>query len=128
MYLLKNITKNYTFNNITEYDIDEQPNLIAKKQFVNGKRKKIITNYIDNKINFSLKGLSGSLVKEYLDNLIDGDLYEYWSIRNNTYKFAYFITTLPELPLVFSIDTDDSMVDKFTITLEKSDEYEEISV
>lgn len=128
MYLLKNVTKNYTFNNITEYDIDEQPNLIAKKQFVNGKRKKVVTDYIDNKINFSLKGLTGSLAEEYLDNLVDGDLYQYWSVRNNSYKYAYFITTIPELPLIFSLDTDNSMVDQFTITLEKSDDYEVISV
>lgn len=124
MYLLKNVTKNYTFNNITEYNIDEQPNLIAKKQFVNGKRKKIVTEYIDNAINFSLKGLGGSLAKTYLDNLVDGDVYEYWSIRNNTYKYAYFITTLPELPLTYCLSDDNTLIDEFTIILEKSDDFE----
>ena len=128
MYLIKNLTKNYTFNNITEYDINEQPNLIAKKQFVNCKRKKITTEYIDNTINFSLKGLNGNLIKEYLDNLVDGDLYEYWSIRNNTYDCDYFIVTIPELPLAFSLDANNSMVDQFTITLEKSDSYEAGSI
>lgn len=125
MYLLKNITKNYTFNNITGYNIDEQPNQIAKKQFVNGKRKKIVTEYIDNAINFSLKGLDGSLAKTYLDNLVDGDAYEYWSIRNNEYRYAYFIITLPELPLAYCLSDDNTLIDEFTITLEKSDDYEE---
>lgn len=125
MYLIKNLTKNYEFDNIIEYKINEQPNLIAKKQFVNGKRKKIVTDYIDNTISFNLKGLSGSVAKTYLDNLIDGDIYEYWSIKNNEYRRAHFIITLPELPLKTCLSEDDSLINEFTILLEKSDDYEE---
>ena len=122
MYLLKNITKNFTFNNITNYSIDEQPNLIANKQFANGKRKKVVTSYIDTIITISLKGLKGDVAKTYLDNLVDEDAYEYWSVRDNSYSTSYFIITLPELPLLYCL-SDESLVNEFTITLEKSDDY-----
>lgn len=122
MYVLKNTTKGYEFNNIVEYEINEQPNLIAKKQFVNGKRKKITTSYTDVVIKFDLKGLDGSTAKTYLTNLVDGDVYQYWSIVDNKYNTAEFIVTLPPLPLEQCLASDNSIVDKFTIILEKSDD------
>lgn len=124
MYLLKNISKNHTFNNITQYLINEQPNIIADKQFVNGKRKKIVTDYTDVIIEINLKGLSGSIAKTYLDNLVDGDIYEYWSIDNNSYGYAYFIVILPALPLSYCLDESHSLVNEFTIILKKSNDYE----
>jgi hypothetical protein len=124
MYLIKNISKSQEFNNITEYTIDEQPNLVAKKQFVNGKRKKIVTSYTDIVIEFSLKGLNGSEAKTYLDNLIDEDVYQFWSVRNNTYEYARFIVNIDELPLQSCLSDDSSLVDEFTIKLEKCDDYE----
>ena len=42
------------------YKINEQPNLIAKKQFVNGNRKKIITAYNDVVINIDLGCFDGN--------------------------------------------------------------------
>lgn len=123
MYLIKNLTKNYTFNGITEYSVDEQPNLIAKKQFVNGKRKKVVTSYTDVSIELSLKGLSGTTAKEYLEKLVDGDVYQYWSIKNNNYEYAYFIITIPEISLQQCLSENDSTIEEFTIILEKSDDY-----
>lgn len=122
MYVLKNTTKGYEFNNIVEYEINEQPNLIAKKQFVNGKRKKITTSYTDVVIQFDLKGLDGPTAKTYLTNLVDGDVYQYWSIVDNQYNTAEFIVTLPPLPLEQCLSSDNSIVDKFTVILEKSDD------
>ena len=69
MYLIKNSTLSYEFDNITDYSIDEQPNLISKKQFVNGKRKKIVTSYIDTVIILNLQGLSGTLAKTYIEKI-----------------------------------------------------------
>lgn len=122
MYVLKNTTKDYEFNNIVEYKINEQPNLIAKKQFANGKRKKVTTAYTDVVINIDLKGLDGTTAKTYLTNLVDSDTYEYWSIVDNKYNTAEFIVTLPSLPLEQCLASDNSTVDRFTITLEKSDD------
>lgn len=122
MYVLKNTTKDYEFSNIVEYEINEQPNLIAKKQFVNGKRKKITTSYADVVIEFDLKGLDGSTAKTYLTNLVDGDVYQYWSIVDNQYNTAEFIVTLPPLPLEQCLASDNSIVDEFTVILEKSDD------
>lgn len=122
MYVLKNTTKDYEFNNIVEYKINEQPNLIAKKQFANGKRKKVTTAYTDVVINIDLKGLDGTTAKTYLTNLVDSDTYEYWSIVDNKYNTAEFIVTLPSLPLEQCLTSDNSTVDRFTITLEKSDD------
>lgn len=122
MYVLKNTTKGYEFNNIVGYEINEQPNPIAKKQFVNGKRKKITTSYTDVVIEFDLKGLDGSTAKTYLTNLVDGDVYQYWSIVDNQYNTAEFIVTLPPLPLEQCLASDNSIVDEFTVILEKSDD------
>ena len=122
MYVLKNTTKDYEFSNIVEYEINEQTNLIAKKQFVNGKRKKITTSYTDVVIEFDLKGLDGSTAKTYLTNLVDGDVYQYWSIVDNQYNTAEFIVTLPPLPLEQCLASDNSIVDEFTVILEKSDD------
>lgn len=122
MYVLKNTTKDYEFSNIVEYEINEQTNLIAKKQFVNGKRKKITTSYTDVVIEFDLKGLDGSTAKTYLTNLVDGDVYQYWSIVDNQYNTAEFIVTLPPLPLEQCLASNNSIVDEFTVILEKSDD------
>ena len=51
MILLKKKINNnyYDFDKILikGYEIDEQPNIISKKQFANGRRKKIQTSYTD---------------------------------------------------------------------------------
>lgn len=124
MYILKNTTKNHTFNNIVEYNIYEQPDLIAKKKFVNGKRKKITTSYTDVVIEFNLKGLDGTTAKTYLENLVDGDTYQYWSIVDNQYNSAVFIVTFPKISLQNCLASDNSLVDEFAIILEKSDDAE----
>ena len=122
MYILKNTTKNYIFDNIVSYNIDEQPDLISKKKFVNGKRKKITTSYTDVVIEFNLKGLDGTTAETYLENLVDGDTYQYWSIADNQYNNAVFIVTLPKISLQNCLASDNSLIDEFTIILEKSDD------
>lgn len=103
------------------YKINEQPNLIAKKQFVNGKRKKIVTAYTDVVINIDLGCFDGDTLAEYLTNLTDGE-YEYYSLKDKQMKSAKFIVTLPELQVDNS--ASEVFVGDFTATLEKSSDVE----
>ena len=103
------------------YRINEQPNLIAKKQFVNGKRKKILTSYTDVVINIDLGCFDGNTLAEYLTNLTDGE-YEYYSLKDKQMKSANFIVTLPELQIENS--ASEVFVGDFTATLEKSSDIE----
>ena len=99
------------------YRINEQPNLIAKKQFVNGKRKKIVTSYSDVVININLGCFDGDTLAQYLSKLTDGE-YQYYSLKDKTMKNANFIVTLPELQIDNS--ASEVFVGDFTATLEKS--------
>lgn len=103
------------------YRINEQPNLIAKKQFVNGKRKKIVTSYSDVVISIDLGCFDGNTLAEYLENLIDGE-YQYYSLKDKVVKNANFIVTLPELQIDNS--AGEVFVGDFTATLEKSSDVE----
>lgn len=103
------------------YRINEQPNLIAKKQFVNGKRKKILTSYTDVVINIDLGCFDGNTLAEYLINLTDGE-YEYYSLKDKQMKSANFIVTLPELQIENS--ASEVFVGDFTAILEKSSDVE----
>ena len=103
------------------YKINEQPNLIAKKQFVNGKRKKIVTSYTDVVISIDLGCFDGDTLAEYLANLTDGE-YQYYSLKDKVMKSANFIVTLPEQTLDNSADV--VYVGDFTATLEKSSDVE----
>lgn len=127
MYLLKQ--DSFIFNKILEsgYSINEQPNLISKVQFVNGKRKKIVTDYTDCVISINLGGLEASDIDDYLTALVDG-AYEYYSINEQTYKTANFIATKPLLTINKAYSTSEQYFDDFTVTLEKSSEIEEVSL
>ena len=103
------------------YRINEQPNLIAKKQFVNGKRKKIVTAYTDVVINIDLGCFDGDTLAECLTNLTDGE-YEYYSLKDKVMKNANFIVTLPELQVDNS--ANEVFVGDFTAVLEKSSDVE----
>lgn len=103
------------------YRINEQPNLIAKKQFVNGKRKKIVTSYTDVTISIDLGCFDGDTLAEYLENLTDGE-YQYYSLKDKQMKNANFIVTLPELQVDNS--ASEVFVGDFTATLEKSSDVE----
>lgn len=103
------------------YRINEQPNLIGKKQFVNGKRKKILTSYTDVVINIDLGCFDGDTLAECLTNLTDGE-YEYYSLKDKQMKSAKFIVTLPELQIDNS--AGEVFVGDFTATLEKSGDVE----
>lgn len=103
------------------YRINEQPNLIAKKQFVNGKRKKIVTSYTDVTISIDLGCFDGNTLAEYLENLTDGE-YQYYSLNDKIMKNANFIVTLPELQIDNS--ANEVFVGDFTATLEKSSDVE----
>jgi hypothetical protein len=103
------------------YKIKEQPNLIAKKQFVNGKRKKILTSYTDVVIKINLSCFDGDTLAEYLENLTDGE-YQYYSLNDKIMKNANFIVTLPELQIDNS--ANEVFVGDFTATLEKSSDVE----
>ena len=103
------------------YRINEQPNLIAKKQFVNGKRKKILTSYTDVVININLGCFDGNTLARYLSKLQDGE-YQYYSLKDKTMKNANFIVTLPELQIDNS--SNEVIVGDFTVVLEKSSDVE----
>ena len=103
------------------YKINEQPNLIAKKQFVNGKRKKIVTSYSDVVININLGCFDGDTLAQYLSKLTDGE-YQYYSLKDKTMKNANFIVTLPELQIDNS--ANEVFVGDFTATLEKSSDVQ----
>lgn len=121
MILLKKKENNtyFDFDKILAngYKINEQPNLINKKQFVNGHRKKIITNYIDVVIEINLGCFDGNTLYTYLQKLQDGE-YMYYSLKDKQYKSANFIVTLPEQTINNS--ASEVIVGDFTAVLEKS--------
>lgn len=103
------------------YKINEQPNLINKKQFVNGRRKKIITAYTDVVINIDLGCFDGDTLADYLENLTDGE-YQYYSLNDKVMKNANFIVTIPQLQVDNS--ANEVFVGDFTAVLEKSSDVE----
>ena len=118
--LRKKITNGYyDFEKIliNGYDIDEQPNLINKKQFANGKRKKIQTDYTDVVIKVNLGCFDGDTLATYLENLQDGE-YQFYSLIDKEYKDANFIVTLPSQKVQNS--ASEIIVDDFEALLEKS--------
>lgn len=119
----KNADTYFEFETILQsgYRINEQPNVIAKKQFVNGKRKKIITAYSDVVISIDLGCFDGNTLTEYIANLTDGE-YQYYSLKDKVMKSANFIVTLPELQVDNS--AGKVFVGDFTATLEKSSDVE----
>lgn len=123
MYLLKK--DDFTFDKILRsgYLIDEQPNLISKKQFVNGKRKKIVTDYTDCVININLGGLETSDIESYLEALQDGE-FEYYSIEGQEYRSANFIVLKPALAINEAYSTLEQYYDDLTVVLEKSSDVE----
>ena len=127
MYLLKKINNNnsYTFNKILSsgYEIDEQPNTISKVQFVNGKRKKIYTNYEDCIIKINLGGIDSSDIQDYLTNLTDGE-YQYYSLEHNEYRNANFLVTKPSITVDKAFNANNIYLEDVLITLEKSSDVE----
>ena len=119
----KNNDDYFDFETILQsgYKINEQPNLIAKKQFANGKRKKIVTAYTDVVINIDLGCFDGNTLANYLSNLTDGE-YQYYSLKDKTMKNANFIVTLPELQIDNS--AKEVFVGDFSATLEKSSDVQ----
>lgn len=121
MILLKKRENNTYFDFdkilVNGYKINEQPNLINKKQFVNGRRKKIITNYTDVVIEINLGCFDGDTLYTYLQKLQDGE-YMYYSLKDKQYKSANFIVTLPEQTINNS--ASEVIVGDFTAVLEKS--------
>lgn len=103
------------------YEIDEQPNIISKKQFANGKRKKIQTEYTDVVIKVNLGCFDGDTLADYLDNLQDGK-YQYYSLKDKQMKSANFIVTLPTQKIQSS--ANEVIVDDFEALLEKSSDVQ----
>lgn len=112
--------KKFEFDKILRsgYNIDEQEHEIAKKQMANGKRKKILSSYVDCIIKINLGLLDNKTYQEYKEQLEDGE-YEYFSYRYNQYKKANFILTKPSINTEYAYD-DDIGIDDMEITLEKS--------
>ena len=100
------------------YEIDEQENEIAIKQMANGKRKKIITSYVDCIININIGLWDNKTYQEYKDYLTDGE-FQYWSYKYNQMKNANFIITKPPISTEYAYDNDIG-IDDMTIKLEKS--------
>ena len=101
------------------YEIEEQPNLIAKKQMVNGKRKKITTTYTDCIIKINLGLYDNETYQEYKENLVDGD-YQYFSFESNSMKNANFIITNSSIKTEYAFDNSNIGINDLIITLEKS--------
>ena len=100
------------------YEIDEQENEIAIKQMANGKRKKIITSYVDCIININIGLWDNKTYQEYKEYLTSGE-YQYWSYKYNQMKNANFIITIPSISTEYAYDNDIG-IDDIKITLEKS--------
>lgn len=100
------------------YEIDEQENEIAIKQMANGKRKKIITSYVDCIININIGLWNNKTYQEYKEYLTDGE-FQYWSYKYNQMKNANFIITKPPISTEYAYDNDIGIND-ITIKLEKS--------
>ena len=100
------------------YEIYEQENVIDKKQMANGKRKKIITSYVDCIININIGLWDNKTYQEYKDYLTDGE-FQYWSYKYNQMKNANFIITKPPISTEYAYDNDIGIND-ITIKLEKS--------
>ena len=123
--LLKKI-KNYDefeFTKILQngYKIDEKEDIIYKTKFVNGRRKKIITDYKDCIIELNIGCWDLETLQTYLQELTDG-AYEYYSIIDNEYKKANFIVTIPAQIIENAID-NGYIVSDISIILEKSSEF-----
>lgn len=101
------------------YKIDEQENVIDKKQMANGKRKKIITSYVDCIININIGLWDNKTYQEYKEYLTDGE-FQYWSYRENKMKNANFIITNPSISTEYAYGNNDIGIDDMDITLEKS--------
>ena len=100
------------------YEIYEQENVIDKKQMANGKRKKIITSYVDCIININIGLWDNKTYQEYKEYLTDGE-FQYWSYKYNQMKNANFIITKPSITTEYAYDNDIGIND-IEITLEKS--------
>lgn len=124
MYLLKNIDNNFTFDKILQsgYQISEKNNQISKVQFVNGKRKRIDTEYEDCIIKINLGGIDAEDLQDYIDNLTDGN-FQYYSFKYQEYKNAQFLVDVPELIIEKVYDTDNFYLGDLEVILEKSDDY-----
>ena len=101
------------------YEIYEQENVIDKKQMANGKRKKIITSYVDCIININIGLWDNKTYQEYKEYLTDGE-FQYWSYRENKMKNANFIITNPSISTEYAYENNDIGIDDMTIKLEKS--------
>ena len=112
--------KDFEFDKILRsgYNIDEQEYEIAKKQMANGKRKRILSSYVDCIIKINLGLLDNKTYQEYKEQLDDGE-FHYWSYKYNQYKKANFILTKPSITTEYAYD-DDIGIDDMEITLEKS--------
>ena len=119
MYFLKKGT--FEFPKITKYgyEIYEQPNTIAIKQYANGNRKKITTSYTDVVITITLYGMDATDIDTYISNLADGE-FTYYSFKDLTYKTANFVSTIPKIELMNGYSTDELYFDRLKVTLEKS--------
>ena len=116
--------KDFEFDKILRsgYNIDEQEYEIAKKQMANGKRKRILSSYVDCIIKINLGLLDNKTYQEYKEQLNDGE-FHYWSYKYNQYKKANFILTKPSITTEYAYD-DDIGINDMEITLEKSSDIE----
>ena len=100
------------------YEIDEQQDVISTKKLANGKRKKIVSSYIDCVIKIKIGLWDNDTYQKYKEYLSDGE-FQYWSYKYNTMKNANFIVTLPSISTEYAIDNSIGIED-LEIILEKS--------
>ena len=100
------------------YNIKEDPDRITQK-FINGRRKQILSDYVDCVITINLGTLDLDTTNEYLQVLTEGT-YQYYSFQDKKYKETDFI--IQERPEI-SVDKfcdGDAVINDFTITLLKA--------
>ncbi len=120
MYLLKK--GNFEFKNILTKGYTpelETPKILKEKVMGDGSVRVVYAQYTTSSISVKFGRLDGITLKEYLDNLTDGE-YEYWDYNTRTYKSANFIVKKPKQSMISS--TNNETYEEFTITLEKSSE------
>ena len=100
------------------YEIDEQQDVISTKKLANGKRKKIVSSYIDCIIKIKIGLWDNDTYQKYKEYLSDGE-FQYWSYKYNTMKNANFIVTLPSISTEYAIDNSIGIED-LEVILEKS--------
>jgi hypothetical protein len=103
---------------ISGYHIKEDYDRITQK-FANGRRKQIISDYVDCSITVDLGTFDLETTHNYLEQLTSGT-YKYYSLEEKAFKETEFIIEeKPELQIDTAIG-DNATINDFSVTLLKA--------